>query len=54
MMSHFSLQMTSTPIIITGFMQGLGTGLIFIPLSTLAFATLSTGLSDRGGGASSP
>ena len=41
MMSHFSLQMTSTPIMITGLMQGLGTGLVFTPLSTLAFATLS-------------
>ena len=41
MMSHFSLQMTSAPIMITGFMQGLGTGLIFTPLSTLAFASLS-------------
>ncbi len=41
MMSHFSLQMTAMPIMVTGFMQGLGTGLIFTPLSTLAFASLS-------------
>ncbi len=40
-MSHFSLQMDSMPIIVTGFFQGLGTGLIFTPLSTLAFASLS-------------
>ncbi|MDP9102438.1 MAG: DHA2 family efflux MFS transporter permease subunit [Pseudomonadota bacterium] len=39
-MSHFSLQMTSTPIIISGLLQGLGTGLLFVPLSTVAFSTL--------------
>lgn len=39
-MSHFSLQMTSMPIITSGMLQGLGTGLLFVPLSTLAFSTL--------------
>jgi len=41
-MSHFNLQMTSTPIIVSGLLQGLGTGLLFVPLSTVAFATLPT------------
>jgi len=32
--------MGSMPIIVSGVIQGLGTGLIFVPLSTLAFATI--------------
>ncbi len=39
-MSHFSLQMTAMPIITSGLLQGLGTGLLFVPLSTVAFASL--------------
>ena len=39
-MSGFSLQMDSRPIIVSGVVQGLGLGLIFVPLQTLAFATL--------------
>jgi DHA2 family multidrug resistance protein len=39
-MSHFSLVMGSLPIILAGVTSGLGTGLIFVPLSTLAFATI--------------
>jgi DHA2 family multidrug resistance protein len=39
-MTHFSLDMNSTPIIVSGIIQGFGIGLIFVPLSTLAFATL--------------
>ena len=39
-MSHFTIHMDSTPIIVSGVIQGLGTGLIFVPLSTLAFATI--------------
>ncbi|MBL8770348.1 MAG: multidrug efflux MFS transporter [Phenylobacterium sp.] len=40
MMGGFNLQMTSTPFIVSGFIQGFGTGLLFSPLSTLAYATL--------------
>jgi DHA2 family multidrug resistance protein len=40
MMGQFNLDMTSTPIIVSGFIQGFGTGLLFSPLSTLAYATL--------------
>ena len=39
-MSHFALVMGSMPIILAGVTSGLGTGLIFVPLSTLAFATI--------------
>jgi DHA2 family multidrug resistance protein len=39
-MTGFSPEMNSTPIVINGVVQGLGLGLVFVPLSTLAFATL--------------
>jgi DHA2 family multidrug resistance protein len=47
-MVHFDLSMTSRPLIVSGFIQGLGTGLIFVPLSTLAFATVSPELRPEG------
>jgi DHA2 family multidrug resistance protein len=39
-MSHFALNMAAGPVIVSGLAQGVGTGLIFVPLSTIAFATL--------------
>ncbi len=39
-MSHFSLGMDMWPIITSGVIQGLGLGMIFVPLNTIAFATL--------------
>jgi DHA2 family multidrug resistance protein len=39
-MSGFTLVMNSRPIIISGIVQGLGLGLIFVPLQALAFASL--------------
>ena len=39
-MSGFSPQMDGSLIIISGVIQGLGLGLVFVPLSTVAFATL--------------
>ena len=39
-MSHWSLMMGMGPVIVSGLVQGLGMGLIFIPLNTMAFATL--------------
>jgi DHA2 family multidrug resistance protein len=47
-MSHFALTMNAMPVIITGVIQGLGTGLVFVPLSTLAFATLNPRLRNEG------
>lgn len=40
MMTGFSPQMDSGPIIWSGVVQGFGLGLVFVPLSTVAFATL--------------
>ncbi|MGZ8283860.1 MAG: DHA2 family efflux MFS transporter permease subunit [Allosphingosinicella sp.] len=39
-MSGFSLEMDTQPIIVSGIIQGLALGLIFVPLNTLAFATM--------------
>jgi DHA2 family multidrug resistance protein len=47
-MSQFSLQMGSWPIIWTGFLQGVAIGLIFVPLSTIAFVTLAPHLRTEG------
>ena len=41
MMTHFSLEMGSGPIIVSGVVQGLGLGLMFVTVQTLAFATLA-------------
>jgi DHA2 family multidrug resistance protein len=41
LMSRFDLTMTSRPIEVSGFIQGIGTGLLFAPLNTLAYATLN-------------
>jgi DHA2 family multidrug resistance protein len=40
-MSRFSLLMTAEPIQLSGFIQGLGTGLMFGPLTALAYVTLA-------------
>jgi len=40
MMTQFSLGMDTHLIIVSGFLSGVGTGLIFVPLSTIAFATV--------------
>ncbi len=47
-MSHFSLGMDSTPVMVSGFIQGLGTGLVFVPLATIAFATLNPAYRNEG------
>ncbi|MEF2070954.1 DHA2 family efflux MFS transporter permease subunit [Consotaella aegiceratis] len=41
MMTGFTIMMSDMPIILSGVVQGLGLGLVFVPLSTLAFATLA-------------
>lgn len=40
MMTGFDLQMDSRPIMLSGLIQGFGLGFVFVPLSTLTFATL--------------
>src|SRR3546814_13667578 len=39
-MAHWSLDVGPASIVTTGFLQGLGMGLVFMQLNTLAFATL--------------
>jgi DHA2 family multidrug resistance protein len=39
-MAFFSLEMDFWPVLWTGFIQGLGMGLVFMPLNSMAFATL--------------
>jgi MFS transporter, DHA2 family, multidrug resistance protein len=40
-MTGFSLEMGMGPIITTGLLQGFGLGFVFVPLSTITFATLA-------------
>ena len=47
-MTQFSLLMDERPIIISGVLQGFGIGLSYVPLSTLAFATLPVELRNEG------
>ena len=41
LMSGFDVQMDSRPIILSGVIQGFGLGFVFVPLSTLTFATIA-------------
>jgi len=43
-MTGFSLDVTRTTIVLTSIVQGVGLGLLFVPISTVAFATLPTNL----------
>ena len=47
-MSGWSLAMSSSYVVISGFIQGIGMGLCFIPLNTVAFATLPPALRTEG------
>lgn len=40
-MTGFGPQMDATPIVVSGLVQGFGLGLVFVPLSTVAFATIA-------------
>jgi DHA2 family multidrug resistance protein len=48
MMTGFALDQPSRPVIMSGVVQGLGLGLIFVPLQTLAFETLAPRLRTTG------
>lgn len=50
MMTGFSLAMEAPLAIVSGVIQGLGLGMLMVPLSGLAFATLSPSLRDDGAG----
>lgn len=47
-MMGFSLMMPVYPIVTTGIVQGLGIGLVYIPVSTVAFSTLPAVLRNEG------
>jgi DHA2 family multidrug resistance protein len=47
-MTRMTLDMDSTLIVVSGFLQGLGVGFTFVPLSAVAFATLPAGLRNDG------
>jgi DHA2 family multidrug resistance protein len=47
-MTHFDLSMNATPFVTSGIVQGLGIGLLFVPLSVTAFATLTPALRAEG------
>ncbi len=48
MMSGFSIDMNGWPLITSGVVQGFGLGFVFIPLNTIAFATLDSRLRTEG------
>jgi MFS transporter, DHA2 family, multidrug resistance protein len=47
-MTEFSLQMDTWPVVISEIAQGLGVGLVYVPLSTVAFTTLPSHLRNEG------
>jgi len=48
MMTGFAIEQPSRPVIMSGVVQGLGLGLIFVPLQTLAFQTLAPRMRTTG------
>jgi DHA2 family multidrug resistance protein len=47
-MSHFSLQVNMAPLIWSGLIQGLGTGIVYVPMAALSFATLPALMRNEG------
>jgi DHA2 family multidrug resistance protein len=47
MMAHFSLQMGSDTILWNGALQGFGAGLVFVPITTMMYATLDPKLRNE-------
>jgi len=47
-MCDFSLQMDSHLVVWSGFLQGVGTGLAYVPLAAVSFATLDRSFRDEG------
>jgi len=50
MMMHFSLEMDGVPVAWSGLVQGLGFGLVFLPLNLMAFGTLDPRYRTQGAG----
>lgn len=49
-MSGFTLEVGSRDLVVTGLLQGLGLGLVVVPTTTLAYATLPPALRNEGAG----
>ena len=47
-MTHMTLDMDGTLVTVSGFIQGMGIGFTFVPLSAVTFATLAPGLRNEG------
>jgi DHA2 family multidrug resistance protein len=47
-MTHFSMLMDMRPLLLSGLIQGLGSGLVIVPLATLPFATIARSLRNEG------
>jgi MFS transporter, DHA2 family, multidrug resistance protein len=47
-MAHYSLDLSKSDIVWPGVLQGIGTGLVFVPLSAATFATLSPEMRAQG------
>jgi len=48
MMSHFSMQLSMSSVIWSGAIQGLGTGIVYVPMAALTFATLPAVMRNEG------
>lgn len=48
MYSHFDLYVDERALVAAGFVQGLGSGLVFVPLSVIVFSTLNPKLRNEG------
>jgi DHA2 family multidrug resistance protein len=47
-MSHFSMQLTMSSVVWSGALQGLGTGIVYVPMAALTFATLPGVMRNEG------
>ena len=47
-MTHFYLQMTTSQVVLSGLIQGFGTGFVYVPLAAITFATLAPQLRNEG------
>jgi len=47
-MTHFSMLMDMRPIVWSGAIQGLGTGIVYVPMAAMTFATLPAALRNEG------
>ena len=54
MMTGFAIDQPSRPVIMSGVVQGLGLGLIFVPLQTPGVRNAGAAAADHGGGAAQP